>query len=237
MSVRKLSQPGPVAGPTPLLSLVGVSKTYGKGAAEVRALADAHLQVFSGEVSLVMGPSGSGKTTLLMIAGAMLTPSAGDVQLQGTSLASLGTTELAQVRLHRIGFVFQSFNLFPTLTALENVALPGSLASVRRRRRNKRATELLQQLGLGRRLSHRPEQLSAGEKQRVAMARALINDPPLLLADEPTANLDSSSGRQILELFRDIASTEGRGVLVVTHDARLMEGDARVLCLVDGRLT
>jgi putative ABC transport system ATP-binding protein len=140
------------------------------------------------------------------------------------------------VRLLRIGFVFQSFNLFPTLTALENVALPGSLAAIGRRKRNKRAADLLRQLGLGGRLSHRPEQLSAGEKQRVAMARALINDPPLLLADEPTANLDSASGRQILELFREIASREGRGVLVVTHDARLIEGGGPLSRLVDGRL-
>jgi putative ABC transport system ATP-binding protein len=226
----------PIAGAHPLLELSGVSRTYGRGAGEVQALQDIHFQLFPGEVSLVIGPSGSGKTTLLMIAGAMLSPSAGEVRLQGTSLASLGATELARVRLLRIGFVFQSFNLFPTLSALENVALPGSLAAVGRRKRNRRAADLLGQLGLGRRLSHRPEQLSAGEKQRVAMARALINDPPLLLADEPTANLDSVSGRQILQLFREIAAREGRGVLVVTHDARLIEGGGRVSRLVDGRL-
>ena len=225
-----------MAGAYPLLELCGVSRTYGRGEAEVQALRDVHFQLFPGEVSLVIGPSGSGKTTLLMIAGAMLSPTAGEVRLQGTSLASLGATELARVRLLRIGFVFQSFNLFPTLSALENVALPGSLAAIGRRRRNRRAAELLRQLGLGRRLAHRPEQLSAGEKQRVAMARALINDPPLLLADEPTANLDSVSGRQILQLFREIAAREGRGVLVVTHDARLIEGGGRVSRLVDGRL-
>ena len=225
-----------VAGLHPLLELSGVSKTYGRGAAEVKALDDVEFRLFPGEVSLVIGPSGSGKTTLLMIAGAMLSPTAGDVRLQGTSLASLGTTELARVRLLQVGFVFQSFNLFPTLNALENVALPGSLAAVGRRKRNRRAARLLGQLGLGKRLSHRPEELSAGEKQRVAMARALINDPPLLLADEPTANLDSVSGLQILQLFREIASREGRGVLVVTHDARLIEGGGHVRRLVDGRL-
>jgi putative ABC transport system ATP-binding protein len=226
----------PMAGRSPLLELLAIGKTYGRGAAEVRALHDVDFKLFPGEVSLVIGPSGSGKTTLLMIAGAMLSPTSGEVRLQGTTLASLGTTELARVRLLRIGFVFQSFNLFPTLSALENVALPGSLASVGRKKRNRRAARLLEKLGLGDRLSHRPEQLSAGEKQRVAMARALINDPPLLLADEPTANLDSVSGRQILQLFREIASREGRGVLVVTHDARLIEGGGRVSRLVDGRL-
>ena len=220
----------------PLLELRGVTKTYGKGAAEVRAVREVDLRLFPGQVSLIMGPSGSGKTTLLMIAGAMLSPTSGEVRLEGKSLGALGNADLARLRLLRIGFVFQSFNLFPALSALENVALPGSLAALSRRNRNRRAAELLEQLGLGHRLTHRPEELSAGEKQRVAMARALINDPPLILADEPTANLDSASGSQILELFRDIASREGRGVLVVTHDQRLVTGSGQVLRLVDGEL-
>ncbi len=220
----------------PLLELRGVTKTYGRGAAKVRAVRGVDLRLFPGQVSLIMGPSGSGKTTLLMIAGAMLSPSTGEVRLEGKSLGKLGNADLARLRLLRIGFVFQSFNLFPALSALENVALPGSLAALSRRKRNRRAAGLLEQLGLGHRLTHRPEELSAGEKQRVAMARALINDPPLILADEPTANLDSASGSQILELFRDIASREGRSVLVVTHDQRLMTSDGQVLRLVDGEL-
>ncbi len=136
----------------------------------------------------------------------------------------------------KIGFVFQSFNLFPALNALDNVALPASLAGVGVRKRRRRAAEVLERLGLGERLKHLPEQLSAGEKQRVALGRALINDPPLLLADEPTANLDSKSGRNVLALFREIAADEGRAVLVVTHDARLIDSTDRVMQLVDGRL-
>ena len=221
---------------TPLLALHGVGHVFGQGPAAVQALSDIDLRLDPGEVALIIGPSGSGKTTLLMIAGAMLSPTQGEVRLEGTPLASLRNSGLARLRLRRIGFVFQSFNLFPSLSALENVALPGSLASMSRRKRNQRAALLLERLGLGKRLSHRPAELSAGEKQRVAMARALMNDPPLLLADEPTANLDSVSGRQILQLFREIASEEGRGVLVVTHDARLIERGGRMLHLVDGRL-
>ncbi|MEI6449505.1 MAG: ABC transporter ATP-binding protein [Actinomycetes bacterium] len=219
-----------------LLALHGVGHVFGKGPLTVQALSDIDLRLDPGEVALIIGPSGSGKTTLLMIAGAMLSPTHGEVMLEGASLAGLHNVGLARLRLRSIGFVFQSFNLFPALNALENVALPGSLAAMSRRKRNRRAALLLERLGLGARLSHRPEELSAGEKQRVAMARALMNDPPLLLADEPTANLDSVSGRQILQLFREIASEEGRGVLVVTHDARLIEGGGRVLRLVDGRL-
>ena len=220
----------------PLLLLDHVSKSFGHGAAEVKALDDADLRLDAGELALIIGPSGSGKTTLLMIAGAMLTASTGEVYLRGTALSKRKPRELADIRLMRIGFVFQSFNLFPALNALDNVALPASLAGVGGRKRRKRAAEVLERLGLGERLHHIPEQLSAGEKQRVALGRALINDPPLLLADEPTANLDSVSGRNVLALFREIAADEGRAVLVVTHDARIIEGGDRVLHLVDGHL-
>ncbi len=171
-----------------------------------------------------------------MIAGAMLTASTGEVYLRGTPLSRRNPRQLADIRLMRIGFVFQSFNLFPALNALDNVALPASLAGVGGRKRRKRAAEVLEKLGLGGRMHHIPEQLSAGEKQRVALGRALINDPPLLLADEPTANLDSVSGRNVLALFREIAASEGRAVLVVTHDARIIEQGDRVMHLVDGHL-
>ena len=220
----------------PLLLLDHVSKSFGHGAAEVKALDDADLRLDAGELALIIGPSGSGKTTLLMIAGAMLTASTGEVYLRGTPLSQRNPRQLADIRLMRIGFVFQSFNLFPALNALDNVALPASLAGVGVRKRRKRAAEVLEKLGLGERMHHIPEQLSAGEKQRVALGRALINDPPLLLADEPTANLDSVSGRNVLALFREIAAAEGRAVLVVTHDARIIEGGDRVMHLVDGRL-
>jgi len=220
----------------PLLLLDHVSKSFGHGAAEVKALEDASLRLDPGELALIIGPSGSGKTTLLMIAGAMLTASSGEVYLRGRPLSRRKARELADIRLMRIGFVFQSFNLFPALNALDNVALPASLAGVGGRKRRRGAREVLERLGLGERLHHLPEELSAGEKQRVALGRALINDPPLLLADEPTANLDSVSGRTVLALFREIAATEGRAVLVVTHDARIIEHGDRVMHLVDGRL-
>jgi putative ABC transport system ATP-binding protein len=220
----------------PLLLLDHVSKSFGHGAAEVKALDDASLRLDPGELALIIGPSGSGKTTLLMIAGAMLTASTGEVYLRGRPLSRRNSRQLADIRLMRIGFVFQSFNLFPALNALDNVALPASLAGVGGRKRRKRAAEVLEKLGLGGRMHHIPEQLSAGEKQRVALGRALINDPPLLLADEPTANLDSVSGRNVLALFREIAASEGRAVLVVTHDARIIEQGDRVMHLVDGRL-
>jgi putative ABC transport system ATP-binding protein len=220
----------------PLLLLDHVSKSFGHGAAEVKALDDANLRLDPGELALIIGPSGSGKTTLLMIAGAMLTASTGEVYLRGTPLSRRKPRQLADIRLMRIGFVFQSFNLFPALNALDNVALPASLAGVGGRKRRKRAAEVLERLGLGGRMHHLPEQLSAGEKQRVALGRALINDPPLLLADEPTANLDSVSGRNVLALFREIAASEGRAVLVVTHDARIIEQGDRVMHLVDGHL-
>ncbi len=218
------------------LVLEDVSQVYGHGAARVHALENVNLELHPGEVTLIVGPSGSGKTTLLMIAGAMLTASQGRVAVEGVSLQGLGSRQLAHIRLMRIGFVFQSFNLFPALSALDNVALPAALAGVDGRTRRRRAGRILGELGLGERLKHRPEELSAGEKQRVALARALINDPPLLLADEPTANLDTKSGLNVLHIFREIASREGRAVLVVTHDARLIHRGDRVLHLVDGRL-
>jgi putative ABC transport system ATP-binding protein len=225
-----------VSAGAPLLTLQGVGHVFGHGAATVRALTDVDLELCAGEVTLIVGPSGSGKTTLLMIAGAMLTPTTGRVMFEGVALNRLDTRELAQLRLKRVGFVFQSFNLFPSLTALENAALPASLAGADRRERRRRAARLLKCLGLGRRMAHLPEELSAGEKQRVALARALINDPPLILADEPTANLDSVGGREVLALFTEIAATEGRGVLVVTHDSRLIRSSERILVLEDGRL-
>lgn len=209
---------------------------FGHGAAAVRALVDVDFQLSAGEVTLMVGPSGSGKTTLLMIGGAMLTPTTGQVTLEGVALNGLGARELAKLRLMQVGFVFQSFNLFPSLTALENASLPAALAGLSRRERRRRAIHLLRRLGLERRMAHLPEELSAGEKQRVALARALINDPPLILADEPTANLDSASGQEVLALFTEIAADDGRGVLVVTHDSRLIHGGHRVLFLDDGRL-
>jgi putative ABC transport system ATP-binding protein len=219
-----------------VLALEDVTKVYGTGRVAVRALDGVSLTVDEGELVIVMGPSGSGKTTLLQILGALLTPTAGQVRLRGRSLAALDARALARVRLAEIGFTFQSFNLFASLSARDNVALPAALAGASRRARRVRAGRWLERLGLADRADHLPEELSGGEKQRVAIARALVNDPPLVLADEPTANLDAASGYQALHLLEQIAREDGKTVVVVTHDHRITDAADRLLWLADGRL-
>lgn len=219
-----------------VLELSGVTKVYGEGRVAVRALDGVDMAVAEGELVIVMGPSGSGKTTLLQVMGALLTPTAGKVQLRGHPLADLGARELARVRLAEIGFIFQSFNLFNSLSAIDNVALPATLAGVSRHSRTPRAAAWLERLGLTHRSDHLPEELSGGEKQRVSIARALVNDPPLVLADEPTANLDAASGYQTLHLLEQIARDDGKTVVVVTHDHRITDAADRLLWLDDGRL-
>ncbi|MBK5289103.1 MAG: ATP-binding cassette domain-containing protein [Acidimicrobiia bacterium] len=219
-----------------VLELDQVSKNFGQGALAVRAVDRVDLTVAQGELVVIMGPSGSGKSTLLQIMGALLSPSTGEVRINEQPLTGLGHTALARLRLHDIGFVFQSFNLLGALSALDNVALPASMAGVTRSERRARAETLLERLGLAGRLHHHPDALSGGEKQRVAIARALINNPPLLLADEPTANLDSSSGYQVLHLLQDIAADEHKTVVMVTHDHRVTNIADRLLWLADGQL-
>lgn len=219
-----------------ILELDHVTKTFGQGRLAVRAVDGVDLAVDQGEFAVVMGPSGSGKTTLLQLMGALLSPSAGEIRIDGRPLAQLSNTDQARLRLRQIGFVFQSFNLISALTARDNVALPAALAGESRATRRDRATMLLERLGLGDRLHHLPEALSGGEKQRVAVARALVNDPPLILADEPTANLDSSSGYQVLHLLEDIAVTERKTLVMVTHDHRITTVADRLLWLADGQL-
>ena len=219
-----------------ILTLDHVSRNFGAGSSLVRAVDDVSLAVKAGELVIVMGPSGSGKTTLLQLVGALLSPTSGEVRIQDRSLAGMSHRELAALRLTRVGFMFQSFNLMAALTAPENVALPAALAGRARHERMSRAAALLDALGLGHRLRHLPEQLSGGEKQRVAIARALINDPPLLLADEPTANLDSTAGYQVLHMLEDIAGRDGRSLVMVTHDHRITAVADRLLWLEDGRL-
>jgi putative ABC transport system ATP-binding protein len=219
-----------------VLELQGVGKTYGHGHTAVHALRDVTLTLRAGELAVIMGPSGSGKSTLLMIAGMVLTPSAGSVTINGIPTADRAPSDLARLRLRQIGFVFQSFNLFASLTARENVALPASLAGTPAAARRTLAAGLLERFDLGSRADHLPEELSVGEKQRVALARALINRPPLLLADEPTANLDSESGLQVVAMLREITVSEGRTALVVTHDERIAATGDRLFRLEDGRL-
>lgn len=213
----------------------GLSKRFGSGATEVIAVRDVALDLQPGEIVLIMGPSGSGKTTLLLMLGALLRPTTGGIRLNGIELSALPEAKLPDTRLRQIGFVFQDFNLLSALTALENVAIVAELAGMRGRAARSKAAALLRERGLEERLHFLPEKLSGGEKQRVAIARALINGPALLLADEPTANLDSKIGREIARLLRRIASAQGRGVIIVSHDERLKEIADRVLWLEDGQ--
>jgi putative ABC transport system ATP-binding protein len=219
---------------TTVVSVHDLTKSYGSGELAVDAVRHVDLDVDAGEVVLVMGPSGSGKTTLLLMLGAMLRPTSGSIHVDGADLAVAPERSLPPLRARRFGFVFQDFNLLTALDALENVELACNLAGVTGRAARRRATDLLTRLGLGHRLHFRPDQLSGGEKQRVAIARALANDAPVILADEPTANLDSGNGREIARILRNLATEDGRSVVIVSHDQRLKEIADRVLWLEDG---
>ena len=217
-----------------VLSARDVTKTYGEGDLAVAAVRHLDLDVDAGEVVLIMGPSGSGKTTLLLILGAMLRPTGGTITIDGIDVAAAREQRLPPLRAKHFGFVFQDFNLLSALDARENIELALNLAGTTGHRAHERATDLLARVGLAHRAHHRPDQLSGGEKQRVAVARALANDPPIILADEPTANLDSGSGRDIARLLRSLAVTDQRAIVIVSHDSRLREIADRVLWLEDG---
>ena len=221
-----------MSGP-PLLVARDLRKDYPMNGETVHALRGVSLTVQSGEYVAIAGPSGSGKSTLLQLVGGIDTPSGGSVELSGTRLQSLGDRELTRLRLTRLGFVFQRFHLLPVLTARENVELPMAEAGVAAPARRERARELLAYVGLARREGHRATQLSGGEMQRVAIARALANRPVLLLADEPTGELDAATGRGILDLFRRLHG-DGTTLMVVTHDERLAAEAGRVVHMLDG---
>jgi putative ABC transport system ATP-binding protein len=216
------------------LHVSNVTKRYGRGQNEVVAVQNISLTVAPGEIVLVMGPSGSGKTTLLSMLGALLKPTQGEIRLNGIILSDLAENCLPDIRLRRFGFIFQDFNLLSALNVQENVAIVAELAGKPRRQAREKAKELLTTLGLSHRLNFLPEKLSGGEKQRVAVARALINEPALILADEPTANLDSKVGHEIMMLLRRIAKEESRSVIIVSHDQRIKDIADRVLWLEDG---
>lgn len=220
----------------PAAVLERVWRRFGSGDTLVEAVRDVTLAVERGRLTLVQGPSGSGKTTLLSIAGALLPPSEGRVEVAGQPLAHLAADRLALLRLHSIGFVFQAFRLVDALSLEENVELPLNLAGVRRPESRRRARELVAALGLAPRARLRPGALSGGEKQRAAIARALANDPPLLLADEPTGSLDARSGQEVIALLHEAAHRDGRAVLVVSHDPRVRASADRVWLLEDGAL-
>jgi putative ABC transport system ATP-binding protein len=218
-----------------VLDASGVIKTFIEGRQEIPVLHGVSLSVARGEIVALEGPSGSGKTTLLSILGCILTPTTGTVHVAGERVDALSPARLAGVRKRSIGFVFQQYNLFPALTALENVEYALSVKGVRCAAREQ-AARLLEQVGLGDRLHFLPRDLSGGQKQRVAIARALAGSPPAILADEPTANLDTTAGRQVLRLFRDLARQEGKGLLIVTHDPSVHEVADRVIGIRDGQL-
>ena len=220
---------------TVVLEARGVAHVFGTGAAAVQAVNGIDLTVRRGEMLLIMGPSGSGKTTLLTVLGGLLKPTQGAVRVCGTDITAVNGSQLVRVRRSLVGFVFQSFNLLESLTALENVEVALNLAGTNGRRGRRRAEELLSALGMGHRLHFKPKVLSGGEKQRVSIARALANDPQVILADEPTANLDSEHGAEVVSILREVAKS-GRAVVVVSHDQRIQEAADRVLCLSDGRL-
>lgn len=218
----------------PAIAVRELTKTFAEGGAGTLALRSVDLDVHAGELLMLMGPSGSGKTTLLSIMGCILTASSGSVRIKGREVTTLREKELPAIRLANIGFVFQGFNLFPTLTASENVELMLDLKGVAASSAKKRAAELLDQVGLEGKHNSFPADLSGGQKQRVAIARALAGNPEIILADEPTAALDSQSGRNVMEMMSDLAHQRGRAVVIVTHDSRVLNFADRIVKIEDG---
>jgi putative ABC transport system ATP-binding protein len=219
-----------------IIRMQGICKRYALEGVDIHALRGVDLSVEPGEFLAVMGPSGSGKSTLMNIIGCLDIPDSGAFSFKGEAVSGLPSDALAALRNREIGFVFQGFNLLPRTSAIENVETPLIYAGVRRRERRRRARALLERVGLGQRLYHQPSQLSGGEQQRVAVARALINRPTLLLADEPTGNLDTATSREILTLLGELNREEGITVVVITHEAEIAERAGRRLLLRDGRV-
>lgn len=224
-----------MSNPQPILKLRGITRDFKLGSQTVHVLKGIDLDIFKNQYVALMGPSGSGKSTLMNLLGCLDTPTAGSYELNGNDVSVMGDNELAEIRNHEIGFVFQTFNLLPRSTALENVALPLVYAGLGKEEREARAAEVLTQVGLADRMDHRPNQLSGGQRQRVAVARALVNNPALILADEPTGNLDSKTSIEIMKLFDDIQAA-GNTVVLVTHEEDIAQYAKRVIRLVDGQI-
>ncbi len=217
------------------ISIAQLRKTFRMGQNVVHALAGIDLSIPQGSLTVVMGPSGSGKSTLLYLLGGLDRPTGGKIFVENTSLDEMDENALAVYRRKKVGFIFQSFNLVQTMNAQENVAFPMRFAGVPHRQRKQRSLDLLNQVGLDKRSHHKPTELSGGQQQRVAIARALVNDPELILADEPTGNLDSSSGLGIMQLLSELHQ-QGRTVLVVTHDPRMQRFSTHTIYLLDGKV-
>ena len=237
MRETSATRQAPPAGNGWLIDVRDLTKVYGEGAAAVEALRGVSLRVHPGEFVAIMGPSGSGKSTFMHLLGCLDHPTSGSYRLAGEEVSRLSRDQLALVRNVRIGFVFQSFNLLARTSALENVELPMLYAGVPRDERVRQAREILDQVGLGDRLNHKPSELSGGQQQRVAIARALANGAPLLMADEPTGNLDSTSSAEIMALFRRLNRERSITVVVVTHDVHIASWSDRVVMFKDGLIT
>lgn len=216
-----------------MLEIKNVSKTYGQGTAKVVALSNVSFRVDEGDFIAIMGPSGSGKSTLLNVIGGLDYPSSGEVILDGKRIDNLDENDFVDIRRNKIAYVFQQYHLLPSLTALENVMLPLIFCGLKKE--EERALEMLEEVGLGGRTEHKPSQLSGGEQQRVAIARALVNSPALILADEPTGNMDQETGREILGLFQQL-NEDGRSIIVVTHDPGIAQHAREIIILQDGRI-
>ena len=220
----------------PVLEAKGLSKVLGSGAAQVHAVRDANLALRGGELTMLMGPSGSGKTTLLSMLGFMMTPTAGTVHVCGHSNEGAEAEALAKLRRDHVGFIFQQYHLFPTMTAVENVQLALDVRGVQGKEARSRAYDALARVGLAHKIPSFPSEMSGGEQQRVAIARAIVSTPSVILADEPTAALDSENGQAVMRILSTIATDSGHSVLVVTHDTRLLPFAHRIIHIEDGRL-
>ena len=222
--------------PQPIYELHGISKTYDQGANEIHAVRDVDLTIDEGEFLVVVGPSGSGKTTLLQLLGGLDRPTAGEIRFEGRDMARLKDGELSDLRLRTLGFIFQQFNLIPTLTAAQNVEVALAPRKLSAHARHERARWLLESVGLATRAHHVPSKLSGGEQQRVAIARALANEPRVLLADEPTGNLDSTTGEEIIQLLMSLSAERRQTIVVITHDTAIAARAQRQLRMRDGEL-
>lgn len=221
---------------TPFIRVDGLKRHYTMGSETVRALDNVKLNIERGEFIGIIGPSGSGKSTLLYLLGGLDQPTGGDIWFEKENIAQMDDDVLAKFRQRTIGFVFQSFNLIPTMTAVENVSFPLIFAGVPAKERRERASVLLDMVGLGERLDHKPTELSGGQQQRVSIARSLVNNPPVVLADEPTGNLDSKSGGAVIDILQRLNQEEGRTIIMVTHDQTLLDVTTRHIEILDGRI-
>ena len=222
--------------PQSIVATIGLGRTYSLGAQEVMAVRDVNMKVYPGQFIALVGRSGSGKTTLLNLIAGLDRPTAGTVLFEGSDLSEMSERQLTEIRRHKIGFVFQSFGLLPLLSAFENIELPLRISGVRVREREERTREALELVGLSRRSRHRPYELSGGEQQRIAIARAMVTRPPLLLADEPTGELDSTNARTIFGLFEEMVSVQKISVVAATHDSTLLAMADEVKEIRDGRI-